>query len=184
MWARKFEPPAISGRESEDAMGTLLFLFEETGDQKYLAPIEPAIAWIKRSLLADGQIARFYEMQTNRPLYFVRDTYELTYEDDNLPTHYSFKAKSQVEKIEKRFHELKQSGKFSKSVSNLKTLTRDAERIISELDSEGRWLSDDKGKPVTAATHLKGESKVISSELFSRNMQRLAEYFSAARDGK
>lgn len=184
MWARKFEPPAISGRESEDAMGTLLFLFEETGDQKYLAPIEPAIAWMKRSLLADGQLARFYEMQSNRPLYFVRDTYELTYDDDNLPTHYGFKTKPQIEKIEKRFQELTQSGKFSKSVSNLKTLTRDAERIISELDAEGRWLSDDEGKPVTAATRLKGESQVISSELFSRNMQRLAEYFSAARDGK
>jgi hypothetical protein len=38
MWARKFEPPAISGRESEDAMETLLFLYEQTGDTKYLAP--------------------------------------------------------------------------------------------------------------------------------------------------
>ncbi len=165
-------------------MGTLLFLFEETGDQKYLAPIESAMAWMKRSLLDDGQIARFYEMQSNRPLYFVRDTYELTYDDDNLPTHYGFKTKPQIEKIEKRFQELKQSGKFRKSVSNLKTLTRDAERIISELDSEGRWLSDDKGKPVTASTHLKGESQVISSELFSRNMQRLTEYLAAVRDGK
>ena len=184
MWARKFEPPAISGRESEDAMETLLFLYEQTNDKKYLAPIEPGIAWLKRSLLADGQIARFYELQTNRPLYFVRDTYELKYDDSNLPTHYGFKAKPRLDKIEKRYQDLKQTGMFKKSVSNLKTLTRDGERIVSELDSEGRWLSDNKGKPVTAATHLKGETSVISSELFSRNMERLSEYLSAVRAGK
>ena len=184
MWARKFEPPAISGRESEDAMETLLFLYEQTGDKKYLAPIEPAIAWMKRSILVDGQIARFYELQTNRPLYFVRDTYELTYDDSNLPTHYGFKAKPRLDKIEKRYQELKQTGKFKKSVSNLKTLTRDAERIVSELDPESRWLSDDKGKPVTAATHLKGQTSVISSQLFSRNLERLSEYLSAVQAEK
>ncbi len=181
MWARKFEPPAISGRESEDAMETLMFLYEQTNDKKYLAPIESAIAWMKRSLLADGQIARFYELQTNRPLYFVRDTYELTYDDSNLPTHYGFKAKPRLGKIEKRYQELKQSGKFKTSVSSLKTLARDAERIVSELDSEGRWLSDDKGKPVTAATHLKGQKSVISSQLLSRNLERLSEYLSAVQ---
>ena len=184
MWARKFEPPAISGRESEDALETLLFLYEQTGDKKYLAPIEPAIAWMKRSLLADGQIARFYELQTNRPLYFVRDIYELTYDDSNLPTHYGFKAKSRIDKIEKRYQELKQTGKFKKSVSNLKTLTRDATRIVSELDDEGRWLSNDKGEPVTASTHLNGQASVISSELFSRNLERLSEYMSAVRAEK
>ena len=184
MWARKFEPPAISGRESEDAMETLLFLYEITGDAKFLAPIEPGLAWLKRSVLADGQIARFYEMQSNRPLYFVRDTYELTYDDSNLPTHYGFKAKPRIDRIDKRYEELKQTGSHWKSVSKLKTLARDAERIVSELDSEGRWLSDEKGQPVTAATHLKGESQVISSELFSRNMQRLSEYLTAVKAGE
>ena len=184
MWARKFEPPAISGGESEVAMETLLFLHEITGDPKFLAPIEPALAWLKRSVLADGQIARFYEMQSNRPLYFVRDTYELTYDDSKLPTHYGFNAKPRIDKIEKRYQELKQTGKFRKSLSNLKTLTRDAERIVSELDSEGRWLSDENGKSVTAATHLKGEAPVISSELFSRNLQRLSEYLTAVKAGE
>ena len=66
----------------------------------------------------------------------------------------------------------------------MKTLTKDAERILSELDSEGRWLSNDKGKPVTAATHLKDQTSVISSELFSRNLQRLSEYISAVRAEK
>lgn len=184
MWARKFEPPAISGRESEVAMETLLFLHEITGDPKFLALIEPGLAWLKRSVLPDGQIARFYEMQSNRPLYFVRDTYELTYDDSNLPTHYGFKAMPRIDRIEKRYQELRQTGKFRRSLSNLKTLARDAERIVSELDSEGRWLSDEKGKSVTAATHLKGEAHVISSELFSRNIQSLSAYLTAVKTGE
>ncbi len=98
-WARKFEPPAISGAESEDVLETLLFIFERTGDSRYLKPVPPAIAWIKRSLLPDGQLARFYEMQTNRPLYLTKDTYELTYDDSNLPTHYGFKGRTRVERI-------------------------------------------------------------------------------------
>jgi len=181
MWARKFEPPAVSGRESEDAIETLLFLYEQTGDQKYLAPVEPALAWLNRSKLPDGQVARFYEMETNRPLYFVRDTYELTYDDSNMPTHYSFKAKPHIDQIEARYEALKQTGTYRKSVSNLKTLTRNAQRIVSELDSEGRWLSNEKGEPVTAATHLKGDAPAISSQLFSKNMERLSEYLTAVK---
>ena len=88
IWARKFEPPAIAGRESEDAIETLLYLTEVTGEKRFLEPIPRSIAWLKRSQLPDGQIARFYELSTNTPLYFVKDTYELTYDDSNLPTHY------------------------------------------------------------------------------------------------
>lgn len=181
MWARKFEPPAISGRESEDAMETLLFLFELTGDQKFLLPVESGLAWLNRSKLPDGQIARFYELKTNRPLYFVKDTYELTYDDSNLPTHYGFKAKPRTDRIEKKLRELKSTGTAKTSVSSLQTLARDAARIVTELDAQGRWLSDTKGTPVTASTHLKGNAPVISSALFSQNMNRLSEYLKALK---
>ena len=90
------ETPAVAGRESEDAMETLLYLTEVTGDRRFLEPLPDAIAWLKRSILPDGKIARFYELETNRPLYFTKDEYELTYDDSNLPTHYSFKSNSRV----------------------------------------------------------------------------------------
>ncbi|MEZ6041804.1 MAG: pectate lyase [Planctomycetaceae bacterium] len=180
MWARKFEPPAVSGRESEDAMSTLLFLYELTGDSRYLPPVESGLAWLNRSKLPDGQIARFYELKTNRPLYFVRDTYELTYDDSNLPTHYGFKTAPRTDRIEKRLNELKQSGKSPKSASSLKTLTRDAEQIINELDDQGRWLAMNDNKPADARSIRKGEA-FISSELFSHNLTRLAEYLTTAK---
>ena len=65
IWARKFEPPSVVGRESEDAIETLMYLTEKTGERRFLEPIPAAIAWLKRSSLPDGQIARFYELESN-----------------------------------------------------------------------------------------------------------------------
>src|SRR4029077_9180464 len=70
VWDRKFEPPAITGLESQDALETLLLLHRKTGDRKYLAPIPRALDYLKKSRLPDGRIARFYELKTNRPFYF------------------------------------------------------------------------------------------------------------------
>ena len=90
-WARQFEPPAISAGESAGAIRALLELFLFTGDERYWRPIPKAIAWLQRSRLPDGQWARFYELKTNRPLYFNR-RYELVYTDADLPRHYAFKG--------------------------------------------------------------------------------------------
>ena len=91
-WARRFEPASVTGGESFGVMGALIGLHIETGEARFLEPIGPALDWARRSLLADGRLARFYELHTNRPLYFVRDTYELTYSDADMPTHYAFKV--------------------------------------------------------------------------------------------
>ncbi len=39
IWARKFEPPAVSGGESQVVIDALLDLTIVTGDKRYLAPI-------------------------------------------------------------------------------------------------------------------------------------------------
>src|SRR3954471_5458077 len=89
-WARKFEPPAVTGGESQEAMGILLDLYRETGNPRYLEPVPRALKYLQDSRLPDGRLARFYELKTNRPLYFPKD-YQLTYSDDDTPTHYAFK---------------------------------------------------------------------------------------------
>jgi len=73
-WARVFEPPAVSGRESTDVMKGLLLLYRETGEKKYLKPIPPALAYLRRSTFErNGHqvFARFHELRTNRPLYIT-----------------------------------------------------------------------------------------------------------------
>jgi hypothetical protein len=184
IWARKFEPPAIAGRESEDAIETLLYLSEVTGEKRFLEPVPRAIAWLKRSQLPDGQIARFYELNTNRPLYFVKDTYELTYDDANLPTHYGFKSRSKVDKLEERFKVLESAGQPMPSRRSLKSLKKDAEEILVQQDAAGRWISDKNGKAVPNADGKEPDKLFLESELFSEHLSRLAEFVAAVRQTK
>lgn len=184
IWARRFEPPAVAGRESEDVIETLLYLNEVTGEPRFLTPVPAAIAWLKRSLFPDGQIARFYELETNTPLYMTKDSYELTHDDSNLPTHYSFRSRSKVNKLEARYEALRAGETPRVTVSNLKALRRDAARILSELDSRGRWITDIDGSPVPNALGGKPDELFLESEVFARNLSRLAEFVGAARDEK
>jgi len=103
-WARIFEPPAITGGESQGIMRMLMVLYAETGDRKYFEPIPRALAYLKKSVLppqaaprrpgaqrqrreAEGGVdlggwpssgkillARFYELETNHTLYITRGT--------------------------------------------------------------------------------------------------------------
>ncbi|MFN9719022.1 MAG: pectate lyase [Planctomycetota bacterium] len=165
IWARKFEPPAVVGSESQDVIETLLFLHRTTGETRFLEPIPAALAWLKKSQLPDGQVARFYELKSNRPLYFVKDTYELTYSDNNLPTHYGFKGRSKVDRLEKDYESQLRGDAPKGRKPNVKSLTRDAARILAELDDSGRWLKNGK----------------IESSVFAVNMTNLAEYLQATQ---
>jgi hypothetical protein len=118
-WARRFEPPSITGGEAQSAMKALLLLYRETGKRKYLEPLPRALAYYRRSILPDVDdpseirrracpgrtpcVARFYELKTNRPLYITKGTrltaldqgtttvdgYELSYSDVSVITHYA-----------------------------------------------------------------------------------------------
>ena len=118
-WARQFEPPSVTGGESQSVMRALLLLHRETGNRKYLEPLPRALAYYKRSMLPDVSspsevrrrtcppgtpcVARFYELHTNRPLYITKGTrvtavgqgvtnvggYELSYSDASVITHYA-----------------------------------------------------------------------------------------------
>jgi hypothetical protein len=184
IWARKFEPPAIAGRESEDAIETLLYLTEVTGEKRFLEPIPRSIAWLKRSQLPDGQIARFYELNTNTPLYFVKDSYELTHDDSNLPTHYGFKSRSKVDKLEERYQVLQEGGQPKLNGRSLKSLKKDAEEILVQQDSAGRWITDKNGKAVSNSDGKEQDKLFLQSELFSEHLSRLAEFVAAVRATK
>lgn len=177
-WARKFEPPSVTAYESLGAMETLHDLWLVTGDGKYLAPIQAALAWYERSRLADGTHARFYELRTNKPLFFVKDTYELTYDDGNMPTHYSFKDELQdnLEDFKKRL-EMPRAKLLAKVagpqtpkewMSKAKGAADKARRALQALDSEGRWL---KGGRIDGAE-------------FTKHLNSMAAYVEAMRRAK
>lgn len=174
-WARKFEPPCVTAYESLDAMGTLHDLYLLTADDKYLLPMKAALAWFERSKLPDGTHARFYELRTNKPLFFMKDTYELTYDDGNLPMHYSFKDERQdeVDRFKKRLavpreqllQQLAWPQTFKEWGKRARGVLDKARRAAESLDSEGRWLTNDR----------------IDSSDFVRNLNALSYYVEAAK---
>ncbi len=196
-WARKFEPPAVTGGESFSVMRTLLKLYVETGDGKFLEPIPKALKWAENSLLPDKRLARFYELKTNRPLYFnasrqysnlpqpafpdLKD-YTLIYEDTDLPNHYAFKVAgtSSIEGIRSEYNRIIKEGRekiikeqMLKQVRKIDPET--VKEIISRLDDRGRWLENGRLK-TGIPEKLFVDAEIISCQTFIRNITTLSNY--------
>lgn len=95
-WARKYEPPSLSGGETVDIVRFLMEI--ENPPSEVVAAIEGGVAWLKKVAIKgvrldnvrnpDGRTerilvpdpaapllwARFYELETDRPLYLDRDS--------------------------------------------------------------------------------------------------------------
>ncbi len=172
IWARKFEPPAIAGRESQDAIESLLRIYRFTGDRKYLEPIPRALAYLRKSLLPDGRLARYRELKTDRPLYMT-SKYELTYDDADVPTHYGWKTAPRLDQIEADFKTAQSGAPAAKSAPPDAAAIR---KILGTLDSEGRWLVKYSGQPLVGQPKFKDGEVFISSEEFSKNLNALSEF--------
>lgn len=172
-WARKFEPPSVSAGESQGIIRALFKLYNFTGNAKYLEPVPGAIGWLKKARLPDGRLARFYELKTNKPLFFTRD-YKLTYDDSDVPTHYAFKISDSTEALERELESLKTKGP-RKGKTEAAPDVAEIEKIIAALDAQGRWVENGKLKSDPAAT------KVIRSATFNRNVTALARHLKRAR---
>lgn len=186
VWARKFEPPAITGSESQGLIQILFRLYVETGDRKYLEPIPRAIEYLRKSQLPDGTLARFYELQSNKPLYFTRK-YALTYDDTDLPTHYGFKVSSRLDALDRELGRLTKLTptelaaerqpplRQPKATSALESQVRAA---IAALDGRGAWVEDGR---LRYHGNSDDTRRVIDSQTFSRNIVLLSRYVRATR---
>ncbi len=89
-WARKYEPPCLTGNES---VGVVRFLMKEKPTPEIVSAIEAAIDWFKKNQLSgfrwvrtngDNSVvpdknapllwARFYEFETMKPIFLGRDS--------------------------------------------------------------------------------------------------------------
>ena len=52
-WARKFEPPAITGGESQAVIETLLYIYRMTGKKQYLDAVPRALDYLRRAQLPE-----------------------------------------------------------------------------------------------------------------------------------
>ncbi len=186
-WARKFEPPAVTGGESQGVLRTLLRLYRDTGDKKYLEPVPRAIDYLRKSELSDGRLARFYELRTNKPLYFTRK-YELTYDDGDLPTHYGFKVGHNLDSIQREYDRLLKlpadqlRPPTEDSPPRLtKSLEQQARTVIDAMDERGAWVEEGRLRTYGDDDATR---PVIESRTFIRNLGILARYVAATRAEK
>lgn len=179
VWARKFEPPALSSTESLGACFTLFEIWLATGEEKYRSTIPAALDWLEKAKLPNDRWSRFYEFETNKPLYCVAETYELTYDDSNLPTHYGFQPEYGGDKIERLREslanpreELLSSRKDPETAERWAKAARSLRgKVESALDSQnedGIWIDDDE----------------ISGELFVKHVNAMSAYVKAAKNAE
>jgi uncharacterized Ntn-hydrolase superfamily protein len=128
-------------------------------------------------------LARFYELKTNKPLYFTRQ-YELTYNDD-MPTHYAFKVSHALDRIEQQYRRLASMDPKQLKPQFTKRPERPSPRVVEQvkgviaaLDSQGRWVEDGR-------LRYHGDSdptrRIIDCETFITNVHILSDYLVATK---
>lgn len=182
IWARKFEPPAVAGDETQETIRTLIRIGQVTGDRKYLEPIEPALVYLERSELPDGRLARYYELKTNKPLYMERsgNRYRLTYSDARLPSHYGWKWPSEAESLRRIYQQLRDEGTLPRPAG---VTLAEVREIIDGLDPQGRWLVRFQGQPLVGQPKFKPGQPFLSSQVFANNLTVLSRYLQQRQAG-
>jgi hypothetical protein len=183
-WARKFEPPSITGGESQGAIRILMEVYRQTGDKRYLEPIPRALDYLEKSQLASGRMARFYELKTNRPLYFTKQ-YELTYSSDDMPTHYAFIIGSSVPELRQAYEKLLATGparlkrvRRSERLESSPELAAAAQQAIDSLDDRGAWVESGR---LRASGQPADINRVITTQTFIRNLNTLGQFIAAGQ---
>ena len=202
-WARVFEPPSVCSFVTEQCIKSLIDLYLYTGRGKYLEPIPDAIRWLRESKLPGGACARFYELGTNRPLYYDRGRKRVeTLEELSIErqTGYRYHVEIMLDELTELYNSVKESGregylkKRNKSVSQnekierMKTMEAAVRDIISSQDEMGRWVVEDKRRlRVMGNGKWNGKYEVekrIKSIVFIDNVNLLCDYIEPAKSIK
>jgi PelA/Pel-15E family pectate lyase len=162
---RTFEPAAYRTRVVTSNIKWLQTYYAITGDRRYLTPIPNAIKWLEKSVierLENGEywLARYYEQDTNRPIFerritdlndegfFVTVLEENPIGDDNKDFRTIDIAGITAEFV--RFSALTPEEAHAEYLADNNTV-RTPDRIdpatvdglISSMDDRGAWLTDD-----------------------------------------
>jgi hypothetical protein len=189
-WARAFEPPAVASRETAGAMLTLVDLFAATDDERFLAPLPGAVAWLEGSAIADGRWARYYELGTNRPLYGDRDG-RIRYALDEIseerrkgygwegsfgiPEAVRVSARALVGGPRPERPRLAQRSAEERAAAG-RALEPRVKEVIAALDDDGRWIT--RGRFTMDVKGLEFDDR-IETATFIANLNVLSAYLEA-----
>jgi len=178
VWARVMEIPSVVSMESRSAMQALLDVYLETGDPKYLEPIDRGIAWLQRSQLSPGLWARYYELETNKPIYGNNDG-KIYYSVDQARPGYTWQSAFKIPEFLADYEAVKKDGREAwlaahksedEAAEKGKKRAPDAGRVVRQLDDQGRWLTKDHFIKFSEPVDL------ISTETFIKNLNALSAY--------
>lgn len=180
-WARSFEPPAVCSAVTSDNIRTLLELYVVTGEEKYLEPMPAAIEWLEKSKIGENLWARFYELESNRPIYCDRGRkifYDIAQLGDERRHGYSWQSSYGIQTSISRYKKIKKIERQEFLAQRARELTRDQKvaqfkklesrisDIISGQDEQGRWIANGQ----------------IRTKDFVRNLKYLSQYLKLAKD--
>jgi len=158
-WARAFEPPALVSGESVAAANALLDLYPLFMDPRYIEAAQSSLDWMLESQISDNKWARFYELETNRPIYSDRDGkiyYSLDSISEERRNGYGWQGDFNIPKLQKRLAKLDELGleawtkkekpafDFYIKTFNDSDIRKQLESVIKSLNPEGFWLSQQK----------------------------------------
>lgn len=184
--ARRFEPVALSSHETGMVLRMLAEVYRETGDKKYLRSGKRAFDWLKRSRLANGKWARFYEYKTNHDLYCTEKG-EIIRDVAHARPGYGWQGMYYSEAVEALFHHLlalpvaEREQAFVQSKPNRDRLLERVLPIMEEMDAQGRWLDPISKTAKDVYASRVGEVKQthkIDSGTFVRNVGSMVDYLS------
>ena len=171
IWGRAFEPPSIASWETATTIDALLTLHLYTGEERFLEAVHPAVKWLDASRMSTGLWARFYELETNKPIYVTREG-NISYDNKGVRAGYGFNGDFGITKVLARYDAIRRRQRDVSAVqvdrappADVAGLKKRVGRIIDDLDSEGRWT---------------GEG-AISSQVFVDNVTALSEFIASTK---
>jgi PelA/Pel-15E family pectate lyase len=180
VWARSFEPPAISSMESRSAMSALLEIYLETGDEKYMDAIGEGVAWLRRSTIGDNLWSRFHELKTNKPIYCDNNG-KIYYDNKNARPGYNWESDYRIPAFLADYEKLKTMGRDAYLAEKNKPpatqspadMAARARAVIGKLDAQGRWITKDRFLKRSEPADL------ITTETYMASMDALVKYVEA-----
>ena len=190
-WARKFEPPGYSPAESAAVCDTLVELFLQTGDERYVTSLGRALTWYESHKLENGKYARLYEPGTQRPVYGRRDKAEKVYDFAEACEGYGWqgswypsKAKAAYDAIQGMGGEAYREVQSKAKVDSGKSPSEDTIRKICDLlTPDGHWVRNPSAeqKEVYTKHEVDGRTPMVLLRDFNVHMGQLLDYIEATK---
>lgn len=190
-WARKFEPPGYTPAESSVVCDTLVELFLETGDYRYVESLGRALKWYESHKLKNGKYARLYEPDTGRPVYGRRDKAVKVYDFAEACSGYGWQGTWYPHKAKEAYDQIQADGgkafREAHSKDEKPKRNRPSNKAMmftfNHLSKEGHWTR--KPSPKQLAEYKKRgvdpDVRMILMRDFNSHVSRLLDYIEATQ---